>query len=446
MEINAQTKLITLKVITNDRFITPDQNVMVPKPTTTLRLTRNDGSVVLIRNGTVPESAGKHKFIPIKRYTYPIFLERARIVHGDKYNYDNVKESDIQTIRSKITIVCNKCSYEWTTAINTHINGANCPECAGRVDWNYDRFLRRAAIAHGNKYNYDRINPNDVRNSKSRVTVICNTCLYEWTSKVKNHIHGARNCPNCAGKIPWNLERFLNQARRIHGDKHDYTRVTSDHIQNVESRVPVTCNSCHYSWTPSIKSHINSESGCMYCNGNAPWTYERFINRAREIHGDKYNYIKVTPDHIQNVESKLPIICNSCNHEWLVTIHRHISTESGCPPCSRPLKYSVAQIQWMETIMESENIDIQHALSPLGEYTIDEIGRVDGFCRETNTVYEYHGDFWHGNPSRYPSDKAHPMIKGKTYGDLYNKTLLRDQRIRELGYNLVVKWETDPVG
>jgi len=74
---------------------------------------------------------------------------------------------------------------------------------------------------------------------------------------------------------------------------------------------------------------------------------------------------------------------------------------------------------------------------------IPEIGRVDGFCKETNTVYEFHGDFWHGNPNRYPPDEEHPMIRGKTYEDLYEKTLLRDQKIRDLGYNLVVKWETD---
>lgn len=38
---------------------------------------------------------------------------------------------------------------------------------------------------------------------------------------------------------------------------------------------------------------------------------------------------------------------------------------------------------------------------PNGEYRIEGVGKVDGFCEQTNTVYEYHGDYWHGNPDIY---------------------------------------------
>jgi len=65
---------------------------------------------------------------------------------------------------------------------------------------------------------------------------------------------------------------------------------------------------------------------------------------------------------------------------------------------------------------------------------------VDGFDPYTNTVYEYNGSFWHGNPDYYDKDVTHPIISGVTHGDLYEKTLIRQNDITDAGYNLVAKW------
>ena len=92
--------------------------------------------------------------------------------------------------------------------------------------------------------------------------------------------------------------------------------------------------------------------------------------------------------------------------------------------------------------MLTNNIQIQDALSPGGEHYIEGIGKVDGYCYETNTVYEFHGDYWHGNPKRFDPNDIN-KTNGKTYGELYTKTMERDQKIRDLGYNLIVKWESD---
>lgn len=67
------------------------------------------------------------------------------------------------------------------------------------------------------------------------------------------------------------------------------------------------------------------------------------------------------------------------------------------------------------------------------------MGRVDGYCKENNTVYEYHGSFWHGNPDKYGASDVHP-VSGEIYGAIYRKTLERDQKIRDQGYALITKW------
>lgn len=446
----------------------------------------------------------------ISRYTLPIFLERAKIVHGNKYDYSQITPGHIINKRSKVPIKCNTCHHEWTPTVGTHIDGKNCPSCTGHLRWTYERFIVEARAVHDDKYDYSQITPEHITNVQSCVPIKCKTCDHEWSPTVGGHIRKGNNCPSCTGHIPWTYDRFIKRAHEIHGDKYDYSlitkehitgvmayiplrckqctkewsptinahvnnkhgcprcitnapwtlksikergehihgnkfnydKVTEDHVKGVGSQIPVTCNDCTYEWWPNIGNHFNHGYGCPSCSNKAPWTLGRFLQAANYLHGNKYNYIMITEQHIQNIYSRVPLICIKCNHQWAPTIHDHINGERGCPHCCKFRAYSNAQINWVEGIMQTENIIIQHALSPQGEVRIPNIGKVDGFCHETNTVYEFHGDFWHGNPIKYQPHNVNP-VSNKTYGELYQKTIERDQNIRNLGYNLIVKWETD---
>jgi hypothetical protein len=104
-------------------------------------------------------------------------------------------------------------------------------------------------------------------------------------------------------------------------------------------------------------------------------------------------------------------------------------------------KFSYQSIAWLEHIMYQENVHIQHAENG-GEYNIPNTRyKVDGYCQETNTVYEFYGDFWHGNPSVFESNFFNAVCY-KTAGELYIKTLERERIITQLGYNLVTMWES----
>ncbi len=96
---------------------------------------------------------------------------------------------------------------------------------------------------------------------------------------------------------------------------------------------------------------------------------------------------------------------------------------------------------WLESIMKSENIHIQYAGNGR-EYHIPGMGtsRADGYCVETKTIYEFHGDYWHGNPSVFESMMYNKSTKS-TMGELYQATIKRENKIKDLGYNLVVMWE-----
>lgn len=67
---------------------------------------------------------------------------------------------------------------------------------------------------------------------------------------------------------------------------------------------------------------------------------------------------------------------------------------------------------------------------------------VDGFDPDTNTIYEYLGDYWHGNPKIFnPLDKNNSSHK--TYGELYRKTMNRLNHLKNIGYNVCYIWESE---
>lgn len=65
--------------------------------------------------------------------------------------------------------------------------------------------------------------------------------------------------------------------------------------------------------------------------------------------------------------------------------------------------------------------------------------KVDGYDADTNTVYLYHGRFWHGCPETFDPEMIHPVVK-LPMKDLYEKTMMYENKIKNAGYNLVVEW------
>ncbi|CAH6419611.1 Hypothetical protein HVR_LOCUS680 [uncultured virus] len=475
----------------------------VPMKHLTLNVQRTQPSIIL----SILPSPTNNSSRRISKFTLSTFVERAREIHGGKFDYSVIKETDIKNKHSTVIIICTDCGFEDEVPIRSHIySKSGCKSCNNVIPWSYEKFLQKGFETHGNKFIYDKVTPEHIMNGMSRVPVICNDCGYEYNPTIHGHVNGKHSCPSCNNKLPWTHERFIVRAHEIHGEKFNYDDVLPEHIKGVNSEISLACNDCDYHWKTKLHLHINGRCNCPSCAGNALWTYERFILKAREMHEDKFNYDKVTPNHIKGCRSRVPIMCNDCGYEWspelighirgydcpccmgvapwtldrfikaarLIhgdafnydnvkpgditgvyseisivcnkchnAINRTLSTHIhgyGCPHCV-PHGYSKAQVQWLEDIMKQENIIIQYALSPQGEYSIPTVGKVDGYFPQTNTVYEFHGDFWHGNPKRFSSNDINP-VSGKTYGELYQRTLNRDQRIRDLGYNLIIKWET----
>ncbi|CAM9215636.1 unnamed protein product, partial [Heterosigma akashiwo] len=103
--------------------------------------------------------------------------------------------------------------------------------------------------------------------------------------------------------------------------------------------------------------------------------------------------------------------------------------------------YSVRSIQWLNEIAERDGIEIQHAENG-GEYSVTSKLKVDGFCAETNTVFQFHGCFYHGHPKCMDGDRYNPL-RGVKMIDLHKKTIEVSDYIRSQGYNLVEMYDCE---
>lgn len=271
----------------------------------------------------------------IKKWTFDLFMERSKSIHGDKFDYSLITPNHIKGARSHVPFKCNTCLHEWNPTIFDHINGKHgCPSCAGNMKWTLTSFLDTAALIHGDDYDYSFITEAHIKNQKSHVPIFCLICDHYWEPTIDNHITGKTRCPSCEGKDPWTLDKVLAKGHQLHGNKFDYSRVTANDVQGVNSDIPITCNDCNYSWHITIASHINSVNGCPSCNKKLKWTLERFIQRADELHGNKYDYSLIDRNKEINSYVSIPLLCKTCNYQWVTCIGTHIHQGSGCPNCN----------------------------------------------------------------------------------------------------------------
>lgn len=153
-----------------------------------------------------------------------------------------------------------------------------------------------------------------------------------------------------------------------------------------------------------------------------------FIVKAKKLHRNKYNY-----DRFVFVDFLTPGAIRCKKHGvFEISPAVHILHKMGCPKCSGSI--SKGETEWLDElgVKERNNILV------IGNKSI----RPDGIDRKNKIVYEYLGDFWHGNPKIYNPSDRNPIAK-KTFGKLYQDTLKREALIVKAGYKVVSIWESD---
>ena len=119
------------------------------------------------------------------------------------------------------------------------------------------------------------------------------------------------------------LLEFIKEANKVHNSRYDYSKV--DYINN-KKEVYIICP-IHGEFYQSPISHLKG-NGYQKCNGGVRDTTEAFIEKARKIHGDKYDYSKV---EYKNSHTNVCIICPKYG-EFMQIPNNHLCG-NGCKKC-----------------------------------------------------------------------------------------------------------------
>jgi hypothetical protein len=225
-------------------------------------------------------------------------------------------------------------------------------------------------------------------------------------------------------------EIFIKKAQQVHGDKYSYAK--SSYSQYHKKLIIICFKHGDFSQSPYL--HLRG-SGCPACYGNERLTTKKFIHKAQEIHGNKYDY-KLTL--YKNNKTKVNISC-PIHGEFHQRPHRHLRGD-GCPKCgiiTASNKNTKTTLQFIQKAQKTHNNKYDYTLS---EYV---------HCEEKiKIICPIHGTFSQA-PSQHLSGQgcpkcsiASPKYSQSTiiekflnvHGNIYNYSLVNYEN-----YNTPVK-------
>jgi len=378
-----------------------------------------------------------------------MFIAKAMEKWGEgKFGYD--KCGHWKGAKAHFEIYCFKHQEYFLQSPDKHLVGNGCKKC--RYEYvninnhrrrDVDKFIEDARKVHGDKYDYSRVV------SPSCINKVCIGCpIHGWFEQnVHSHLSGC-GCNDCGNektskKQMLTTEQCLIRFREIHGYKYEYPNFE---YKGWDSKILAMCPIDGPWETTTAGSHIQG-IGCPKCGRRSialsqTSSTEEFIRKAQLISGykEKYDY---GDTNYTKAREKTTIRCILHDRRFEQTPNKHLTGEEGCPICQTQ-GCSKKQLEWLLHIEETtEGGPIQHKLTG-GEFRIPGTRyHADGWRPNINTIYEFHGTMWHGHPSHpdYIEDEPHPVISNKTWGQVYQDTLKKEQKIRELGFILIVMWE-----
>lgn len=257
---------------------------------------------------------------------------------------------------------------------------------------------------------------------------ICPQCNeeFEYKSCIKNKIYCSRICKDIDGSgSRISNSEWIIRAKEKHGEKYSYELLNLNDKTN--GKVSITCK-VHGIFLQDPGQHLVGK-GCKKCSQSKQFlTTEEFIKKSSKKHDSKYTY---TLTDYKSMKEHVIITCPT-HGNFLQSPTQHLHHGAGCQICSQIYTTSKGEIDWLNTCDVTERqveliIDNKRFI-------------VDGL--KGTTIYEYLGDYWHGNPSIFSESEMNPQAK-KSFGDLYSETLCRFDIFRNKGYNVKYIWESE---
>lgn len=156
------------------------------------------------------------------------FIEKARAVHGDRYDYGRV---GYVRVRDKVIVTCRQ-HGDFEQAPRNHLNGHGCAKCAGLHRYSTQEWVQEAIAVHGDRYDYAR---SVYVGARDKVTITCKK-HGDFEQVPYSHL-GGNGCPSCPARYdqPTNLYLMHNGLGKV---KVGYTIDLNRRITELNSTAP----------------------------------------------------------------------------------------------------------------------------------------------------------------------------------------------------------------
>jgi len=206
-----------------------------------------------------------------------------------------------------------------------------------------ERFISRLNIIHGEKYDYSKT---IFEHSFKKVIVTCKK--HGDFLLAPSHLllgHGCQQCSKEGRKNNYKqkeLDNFFSKVKDVHGDKYDYSKIN---YVRAGVGVEIVCP-IHGSFFQRLNRHL-AGSGCIVCHTDSRRSdSQTFIEKAKEIHGEKYNYDLVD----YKFAAKHVIVTCPKHGDFKITPNHHLGGK-GCNDCGNE-KIALMNLNTLETVLE----------------------------------------------------------------------------------------------
>ena len=279
-------------------------------------------------------------------------------------------------------------------------------------------FVNKSNQIHNCKYNYSS---SIYKGSKDQIDIIC-LKHGAFSQEAGSHMRGS-GCPSCSRNKKLTTKIFIERANCAHNKTYDYSKVK---YKSLKHKVIIICRK-HGEFSQNAFNHLNGNP-CPHCSGRII-VLKELLERFNKKHKDTFEYSNVV---YKDMFSKVKITCTK-HGNFMQTPSNHLKGQ-GCNRCTSNI--SKMENEWLDYLKIPSNCRQQYL--PINNKRF----YVDGLDVDNKIVYEFYGDFWHGNPKVYNENNKN-RVTGKTFGYLYNKTLEKERVLKNAGYSINSIWELD---
>ena len=157
----------------------------------------------------------------------------------------------------------------------------------------HEQFMKEFYEKNPNAKNIEILEKYTARSKK--ILCECKIDGHKW-SPVAKTLLGSKNmkpcgCPKCGYSKKDLTQKFIEEAKLIHGDSYDYSEVVWN---GFKEKLKIICPE-HGAFYMTRNHHIVRQQGCPICaisKRGHKLTNQEFIDRAKNIYGDFYSYEK----------------------------------------------------------------------------------------------------------------------------------------------------------